>query len=146
MKLHPFESLRERRRLVEELLSPANREVVEVVSGPLGDLVARAWFAVTVQSTVAVECALQKVPCFLCKWLANPMFDYAGQFARFGAGAAMGSAEDIGGIPEIVRRWRVSANAKQNLLSAMPVESLREIFQPGSGSGLRAEKAIALSG
>ena len=86
VKLHPAESLAERQGFVFDTLSPAQRNVVRVVAGPLGDLLNDTWFGVTILSTVAVDCATQAIPCFLCSWLEFWPYGYIDQFTRFGVG------------------------------------------------------------
>jgi hypothetical protein len=126
VKLHPFESLRERKQLVERVLGAEDRRVVAVVDGPLTPaLLASTWFGITVQSTVAAECALEGIPCFLCGWLADPSFGYARQFAKFGAGYLLNSPEDIAGVPQILSSYQVPLEVRANLGSPITVDTLR---------------------
>jgi hypothetical protein len=104
VKLHPMESIRERRSFVEAVLSPPQRQCTRVVDRPLSDdLFAQTWFAVTVVSTTAVDCALRQVPCFLCQWLDNSNYQYQEQFLKSGVGTALASPAEIPGIPRALK-------------------------------------------
>lgn len=116
IKLHPFESPRERERMIARVLSPAQRNVTTVVAGPLdGGLLQKTWFAVTVLSTVAIECTLAGVPCFLCSWLNYIKFDYIEQFSRFGVGQVLQSAEQIQEIPQLLERLTLRPEVARDL-------------------------------
>lgn len=129
IKLHPFESLRERKKLVERVLRPEDREMVQVADGPLTPgLLGGAWFGITVQSTVAVECALEGIPCFLCGWLADSSFGYARQFAKFGAGYILKSPEEITDIPQILASVQIPFEGRENLWSPMAGDTLRQLL------------------
>ena len=87
LKLHPFESARQRRSLVKRILSEDDRKLVSVTDAPLsGEILRRHWCAVTVESTVAFECASAGIPVFLCGWLRHAYSGYAPQYVRFGVG------------------------------------------------------------
>ncbi len=65
MKLHPFESARQRRSLVKRILSEDDRKLVSISDAPLsGEILRQTWCAVTVESTVAFECAVGRSPRF----------------------------------------------------------------------------------
>lgn len=100
VKLHPFESRSQRRRMVSDILSPDDRALVTVVDGPLTDeLMSQAWFGITIESTTVVNCLQNGIPCFLCGWLTLGQCEYVQQYARFGVGEVLQSAEEIAGIP-----------------------------------------------
>jgi hypothetical protein len=102
VKLHPFESLSQRRRIVRDVLAPEDRDLVSVLEGPLtAELMARAWFGITIESTTAIDCLRQGVCCFLCGWLSLSPYEYARQYARFGIGEVL---EDVRQLPEIPNR------------------------------------------
>ena len=104
IKLHPQESVKERKWLVKTALSPEQR--VTIVDGALKEgLLSRTWFAVTVQSTVAVECTLRGIPAFVCTWLECTDWRYAEQFVKFGAGVGIGSAAEIRKIPGMLEEF-----------------------------------------
>ncbi len=63
IKLHPFESRSQREKLVREVLGSSHQEFVEVIEGPLTpDLMSRAWFGITVESTTVIDCLQNGVP------------------------------------------------------------------------------------
>jgi hypothetical protein len=107
IKLHPFESMQARKALVTSILSKVDRDQVEFVSGvPPEEVMSRAWCGVTVDSSVAVECALRKIPFFLCGWLDFMGWGYLQQFERFGVGRVLNTPESIEQIPEMVAGYR----------------------------------------
>jgi hypothetical protein len=100
VKLHPFESLSQRARIVREILSPDDRRLVTVVDGPLSaELLARAWFGITLESTTAIDCLQNGICCFLCGWMSLSPFEYVQQYARFGSGEVLQDARQLSEIP-----------------------------------------------
>ena len=100
VKLHPFESRSQRRRIVRDVLAPEDRDLVSVVEGPLtAELMARAWFGITIESTTAIDCLRQGICCFLCGWLSLSPYEYAQQYARFGIGEVLRDAQQLSEIP-----------------------------------------------
>jgi len=58
MKLHPFESVRQRQRMLNELLNKDERQLVSVTAAALSrEILQNTWCGVTVESSTAVECA-----------------------------------------------------------------------------------------
>ena len=107
VKLHPFESKQARTALVASILSNLGHDQMEIVSGvPPDEVMSRTWCGVTVDSSVAVECALRNIPFFLCGWLDFTGLGYLQQFARFGVGQVLSSPETIDQIPEMVASYR----------------------------------------
>jgi hypothetical protein len=132
IKLHPMESARERRRLVKKI-EPVRHRNIRVVSGLLSEeLLQQTWFAITVLSTAAVDCALRGVPVFLCSWLEYFSCGYSEQFCRFGAGLKLNSAADVAGIPQMIDRtqWRVAE--RSDLSTPIADERLRELLSAGA--------------
>jgi hypothetical protein len=130
IKLHPFESRRERQRLVKKALSPRQWEITKLVAGPLDNaLLQDAWFGVTVLSTASMECVLAGVPCFLCTWLEHSPFQYARQFIKFGAGIALDSPAQISNIPEMIVGYRTTLELASNLWQPIEPRRLRELFE-----------------
>jgi hypothetical protein len=139
VKLHPQESLRERRRLVNAALSPAQRGVTSLVEGPLHEqLIASAWCAATVLSTAAMDCTLQGIPVFLCGWLDHSNYGYVEQFVNFGVGVRLGSADEITDIPRWIEGF--VANDSRDLWEPAAPARLEQFF---SGRPLMAETASA---
>jgi len=136
LKLHPAESLRDRRRLVQSILTRKQQEMVQIVDGPLDDnLWHSMWFGVTVISTTATECALRRIPVFLCQWLENWPYKYAEQFARFGVGFSLGSPTEIARIPALLKTF--APGDPSHLWQAAP-DRLRALFCADGFSSLPA--------
>ena len=92
--------------MAEGVLSSAQRELLRVVDDPLHQqLLDRAWFGVTINSTTGVECALSDVPVFLCRWLDFTYSGYSDQFIEFGAAQKLSSAQEIGDIPHMLASY-----------------------------------------
>jgi hypothetical protein len=110
VKLHPFESKQARKALVSSILPKGGHDQVEIVSGvPPEEVMSRTWCGVTVDSSVAVECTLRKIPFFLCGWLDFMGLGYLQQFERFGVGRVLNTPESIEQIPEMVAGYRSPA-------------------------------------
>jgi hypothetical protein len=141
VKLHPAESRRERQRLVTNILTAEQQQVTTVLSGPLSeDLLQKTWFGITILSTVAVECAMHGIPCFLCGWLEYWPYGYIEQFSRFGVGHVLKSAVELANIPEIVERYSVSPELVRDLWQPISAARFKELL---SGSG-KFERAVAI--
>jgi hypothetical protein len=132
VKLHPFESRRARQSLVNSTLPTDIRGLVEIIDGrPPEEVMARAWCGVTVDSSVAVECALSKIPFFLCGWLDFTGMGYLQQFARFGVAHVLNTAEEIEQIPDMVAGYRFVPEALERLWQPIDSASLDQIlFKP----------------
>jgi len=133
-KLHPAESLSERTRIVHEILSAEQQRVTRVVSGPLQEeMLKNAWFGITVMSTVAVECTLRGVPCFLCSWLEATNYGYVDQFTHFGAGLRLSSPADLNRIVKIVDNVNPSAISCGDCWTPIEEQRLQKLLELGSG-------------
>lgn len=131
VKLHPFESARRRKSLARKILSVEQRRVLrlEIVSGPLTpQLLEQTWFGVTVLSTVAMECAAARVPCFLCKWLEYPHHEYGEQFRRFAVGHTLQSSTELLDAPAIVRNQAGDSHISVELEPPLPMLKLERLF------------------
>jgi hypothetical protein len=102
LKLHPFESMRERRRTVQRCLGARGRQVSIVSGPPSSELWRNARFALTVQSSVVLECAALGIPVFLLSWLRDHHSGYLRQYARFGIGHVLDSPGQISAIPRLL--------------------------------------------
>jgi hypothetical protein len=132
VKVHPFESRAERMELVAKVLPPDNAALVDVIDGPFSpERVAKAWFAVTVESTVVIDCSLLGVPCFLCEWLNLSAYGYTGQYARFGVGRILNSPEQITEIPRLLAEPAIPLS-EDCLLKPIDPEWLRSIIATGA--------------
>ena len=129
VKLHPFESRKERTRLVRSVLHDRNHSAFEVLSDvPAEELIAGAWCGIGVSSSVAIDCTLRGVPFFLCGWLDCNGFGYGQQFARFNAGTLLRDPQDIERIPEMAARYEPCAASLQRLWHPAGSEQLDDIF------------------
>jgi hypothetical protein len=103
-KLHPFESVKGHRSMLRRLI-PVHEHEIDVLAGPPTE---QLWnntrLALTVQSSTALECAALGIPVFLCAWLRDPYTGYVQQYARFGAGHILDSAEQISEIPQLLEQ------------------------------------------
>jgi hypothetical protein len=128
-KLHPFESIEAHRRLLRRLLPGGEVARIRILAGvPSPELWSRTRFALTGQSTVAVECTDRGVPVFLCAWLRDSCTGYVQQYARFGIGQILDSAEQISEIPELLRSAARLPPGKNKLPPAMDPEKLQELL------------------
>jgi hypothetical protein len=139
VKLHPAESKSERSAVLVRILSPEQKKVTRIVTGPLNeDLLSSTWFAVTILSTAAMECALRGIPCFLCKWLESWPYGYVEQFIRFGVGIGLNDPVDLETIPEYLRAHPVGANAMANYWQAANPDRLRDLLASSRSESVRA--------
>ena len=130
VKLHPFESLAGRRRLLDAVLSARRRGLVDLVHGPLTEaLLGDMWFGMTVESSVAVECTIRGIPCFVCRWFAQPLTGYLEQFLRYGAGFALASPEEIEGIPQRLAETQITPEIRRSLWNAIEPARLDGLLQ-----------------
>src|SRR5437867_5980954 len=122
VKLHPFESRPERKRLIKKVLSREQQAITTLVSGTLSEnLLQKTWAGITVLSTAATECATRGIPCFLCGWLEYSHYGYIEQFEKFGVGKVLRSPEEIAEIPQLIKHYRqpsVAGNVWQPITSA----------------------------
>jgi hypothetical protein len=132
VKLHPFESRQERMALIAKVLSAKDAALLDVVEGPfLPELVIKAWFAVTVESTTVIDCSLLGVPCFLCEWLNCSPYGYTHQYARFGVGRILKSPAQLNELPRMVMEPAVPLS-RDCLLKPMDPEWLRRTIATGA--------------
>jgi len=129
IKLHPFESRRQRQALLNSILGDADQHSVEVIGGvPPEQVMSRAWCGVTINSSVAVECAMHDIPFFLCGWLDFTGDGYLEQFARYGVADVLQSPEDIHRIPQMVADYRPDPVRRQRIWQAADPNQLDAIL------------------
>jgi hypothetical protein len=113
VKLHPFESTRQRKSLLARSLSESDRKLLSLIDAPLSQEVLRkTWCSVTVESTTAVECAAVGIPVFLCGWLKHAYAGYAPQYVRFGVARMLEFPDDLLRIPDMLRDSRQDVSPK----------------------------------
>jgi hypothetical protein len=134
VKLHPFESLQIRKAMIDRAVTGADRALIELRQGPMSDdLLERAWFTITVNSSVAVESTMNGVPCFLCAWFDADWSDYGKQLAKYSAGYPLSSPLEIRRIPEQLDHIEITDAARRALHSPISPASLDAIlFTPPS--------------
>jgi hypothetical protein len=107
VKLHPFESVRDRRRMLISVLSAADFSLACLVSqASLEEILPETWCGVGIDSSVAAECALAGIPYFLCGWLERSGFGYGRHFAAYGAGIMLEAAGELAEIPQMIAGWK----------------------------------------
>ena len=90
LKLHPFDSITGHRKILRRIVPEHERQIELLVGPPSDELWKNARFALTVQSSTALECAALGIPIFLCAWLRDPYSGYVQQYAQFGIGHSVG--------------------------------------------------------
>jgi hypothetical protein len=127
VKLHPMESERERQKLVNAALYPHPFEDVQIVAGALSqELLNSTSFAVTVQSTAAVDCAIRGIPVFICKWLDYSHYGYVDQFIQYGAGMRLQSPAEVANIPNMLENFLAPVPA--NFCQTISGEKLKQLL------------------
>lgn len=134
LKLHPFETLAQRERLVRASLGAADRQLVRVVDSPLSEeMLRRTWCALTVESSVACECAAAGIPVFLYGWLKHAYTGYTRQYARFGVGKILESADDLLRLPSLIGEAMPVREIAARLTQPISPETLAEVLvQPAA--------------
>jgi hypothetical protein len=146
LKLHPFESLSTRSRLIDHILPRDDRQLVEVSSAPISEqLLSRICFGVTVESSVAVECALARIPCFLCGWFDLGMHCYGRQYEKFGAARVLKSPTAIPRIPQMLDLHTSGADVRSLLyqpIAAMELEGILQCARVTAGRPLKVRPGL----
>jgi len=129
LKLHPFETVRQRQRIIHRVLPAEERKMVSVIASPLSpEILRNTWCAVTVESTVACDCASAGIPVYLCGWLAHAYAGYAAQFERFRVGRILSSPDDLLHIPETISHARPPSTLAARLTQPISSHSLSAAF------------------
>ena len=139
-KLHPFESLKAHRRMLRRLI-PEHERQIEVLAGPPSKhLWNNTRFALTVQSSIALDCTALGIPVFLCAWLRDPHSGYVQQYAHFGVGHVLECSEQIARIPTVLESYNGESIRKQATGNAISPDELAHLL---SGTyPLRVEQCI----
>jgi hypothetical protein len=136
LKLHPFESLSQRTRMVRNLLPEADFKRITVVDGPLSQrLISNTWFGVTVESTTVLDCFVRHIPCFVCGWLTMLPFGYVQQYERFGVAQILRSAKELEEIPGLLTGLRNSPSKAESFSKTAEPEALRRLLGVKSRTG-----------
>jgi hypothetical protein len=127
-KLHPFESVKGHRRMLRRLVPEHERQIDVIAGPPSQQLWNNTRFALTVQSSTALECAVLGIPVFICAWLRDPYSGYVQQYARFGVGHVLEFSEQIGQIPGLLASHNEKHSQKQSARSAIDSAELMHLF------------------
>jgi hypothetical protein len=114
--------------MMARILSAEQKGATRMVSGALTeDLLAKAWFGITILSTVAMECAIRGIPCFLCQWLETWPYGYVEQFIRYGVGIGLDAPREIEKIPRYLSEHAVRSDVRGNCWRPAAPSRLREL-------------------
>jgi hypothetical protein len=127
-KLHPLESIKGHRRMLRRLI-PEQEHKIDVIAGPASD---QMWnntrFALTVQSSAALECVALGIPVFLCAWLRDSYSGYVRQYARFGVGQVLESSDQMAQIPGLLESQNGKSVPPTSARSAIDSAELARLF------------------
>jgi hypothetical protein len=142
LKIHPFESAKDYRR---KLLGRAMSRKVQILSGPpTAHLWEETRFAITVESSAAVECSSRGIPVFLLGWLQEADLGYMKQYVRFGAGRVVNSAVELLQIPELLESYPGERGSTGTFDPKMLARDLGILFL-GRPASLKESEAAAPS-
>ena len=128
-KLHPFENRKNYEKWIERFLPGESGRRVAVITGPpSAELWNKVRFALTAQSTTAVECHARGIPVFLCAWLRELNCGYQEQFARFGIGRVLQTPEQIAEIPRLLESWKFESPANGGPWGKPHAMKLHDLF------------------
>jgi len=127
-KLHPFESIKGHRKMLRRLVPQYERQIEVLAGPPSGQLWNNTRFALTVQSSTAVECCALGIPVFLCAWLRDPWAGYLQQYARFGVGHVLESPDRISEIPELLANRGNKSVPQGAPQKAIALDDLQDLF------------------
>jgi hypothetical protein len=146
LKLHPFESLTARSELANRVLTARDRELLEVTAEPFSEqLLQKIWFSLTVESSVAVECALAGIPSFLCGWFDIDLYSYGKQYEKFGAARILAGPEDISHLPTMLESRRLGPLGRERLYHPITRENLETVFSGTARAAFKPHLPEAVS-
>jgi hypothetical protein len=126
-KLHPFESVKGLRNLLRRLLTSEEMSQILVTKEPMSsERWQKVMFAMTVESSVALECHALAIPVFLCSWLRNPYGAYLRQYATFGIGHVLERPDQVADIPQLLKS--VVRHSGDTLGQSLSGEKLRQLL------------------
>jgi hypothetical protein len=139
LKLHPFDSMRDHRRKLKRILKREARDVEIIAGAVTAGLWQNTKFALTCESSTALECAARGIPVFLCAWLRDCYSGYSDQYTKFGVGVSLTSPEQIAHIPQLLasREWGC-ASAEKSIRS----EAFQDLFSGARESGLPLDEPM----
>ena len=129
-KLHPFESVKGHRRMLRKFLPQQEPEIAVIAGPPSAQLWNNTRCALTVQSTVALQCAALGIPVFLCYWLRDTTSGYAAQFSKFGIGHVLRTADELRDVPRLLKLNARTVQLRPTLCKTMDSAKLRDLLLP----------------
>lgn len=129
-KIHPFESVKGLRQILRKVLPEHERKMAVIAGAPSPQLWRNMRFALTVQSTVALECAALGIPVFLCSWLRDSTAGYVEQFSRFGIGQVLRSSDELSQVPRLLEMAGDTDHTRPDLWETMDATQLRNLLLP----------------
>ncbi len=128
LKLHPFDSVRDHRRMLRRILNGQARQVQLIAGPPTSDLWNKSRFAVTGESSITLECTARGIPVFLCAWLWDRYSGYGQQYRKSSMGYSLENPEQIAEIPHLMKTHRWSTEVREPHVAP---EVLENLFRPG---------------
>ena len=109
-----------------------------MIDGPLTpELMSRAWFGITVESTTVIDCLQNGVQCFLCGWLSLSPYEYGKQYARFGIGELLHDVQQVSEIPSRLQDLRAHPKTMLDLSPTIEPATLRRLLTSRTPVGAR---------
>jgi hypothetical protein len=141
LKIHPFESVKGLRRILRKYLPQQEPKIGVMAGAPSRELWRNTRVALTVQSTVALQCTSLGIPVFLFSWLRDPSLGYMEQYTKFGVGHALNSADELSGVPLLLAKRNTTVQMRPALWETMdPAKLLDLLVRSESVSGtIRAQ-------
>jgi hypothetical protein len=131
VKLHPFESTGTYQQLLSTHLGTEKMRSVEIVDGAISEeLWQNTRFALTAQSSIALECTARGIPIFLCGWLRDPFSGYIQQYQKFGIGRLVETVDQIAQIPELLASGTPQYPEPGHLPDSVNSEILKHLLSP----------------
>ena len=145
-KLHPFESIKGHRNILRKLLPEDQLAEIHWIAGPTTpELWNKTRFAMSVESTIALECATREIPIFLCGWLQNGYGGYIHQYAKFGVGHILNSPNEMQNVPKLLATWKKCEAAADGKIWQMIVPTELHNLLTGNyrrGTGMPAQSGV----
>lgn len=127
-KIHPFENKGDYEGWVKDYLPGESGREVEVIAGSPSELLwKKTRFALTVQSSLALECCARGIPVFLLAWLREPHCGYLEQYARFGVGQVIESPAQLAEIPRLLESQSSRCSRRGIELTGMNPVTLHDL-------------------
>ena len=129
VKLHPSESLHDRQTMASTLFGREAMGAIEWRTGRLGpELLDGTWFGITATSSVVMDCAVRRIPCFICEWLEMWPYGYISQYRKFGVGIGLTSPEDLLKIPQILQNWKATSDTAESCWQEIKPSRLNDLL------------------